>query len=276
MLNNNHFKMKRLFLLTFISLLLPTHSQAQCTFKNTAFKSGEFLSYNLYYNWKFIWVKAGIASMSTVQTHYEGKPAYRASLITRGNNKVDEMFVLRDTLLCYSSTDLAPLYYRKGAREGKRYYVDEIFYSYENGKCNVKQHSQHNDGTHTWQKHSYDDCIYDMINMFIRARSFDPTNWKKGYTVDFPIADGDSRKPAKIKYQGKTVVKADNGKKYRCLQLSYLELDDDKYKRIVDFYVTDDENHIPIRLDMFLRFGSAKAFLIGMKGERNPITSIVE
>lgn len=259
-------------------LWLPNISNAQCTFRNTAFKSGEFLTYNLYYNWKFIWVKAGLATMSTVESNYKGNPAFRCSLITRGNNKVDEMFVLRDTLLCYSSTEMAPLYYRKGAREGKRYYVDEIFYSYENGKCNVRQHSQHNDGTHTWQKHTYDDCIYDMLNMFIRARSFNPDSWNKGYTVDFPIADGDSRTPAKIKYRGKTNIKADNGKKYRCLQLSYLEYDkdDDKFKNIVDFYVTDDENHIPIRLDMFLRFGSAKAFLVNIKGERNPITSVVK
>lgn len=56
------------------------------------------------------------------------------------------------------------------------------------------------------------------------------------------------------------MIKADNGMKYRCLQLSYLELDDGKYKNIVDFYVSDDENHVPIRLDMFLKFGSAKAF----------------
>ena len=259
-------------------LWLPNISNAQCTFRNTAFKSGEFLTYNLYYNWKFIWVKAGLATMSTVESNYKGTPSYRCSLTTRGNNKVDEMFVLRDTLLCYSSTEMAPLYYRKGAREGKRYYVDEIFYSYDNGKCNVRQHSQHNDGTHTWQKNTYDDCIYDMLNMFIRARSFNPENWKKGYTVDFPIADGDSRKPAKIRYRGKTNIKADNGKKYRCLQLSYLEYekDDDKFKNIVDFYVTDDENHIPIRLDMFLRFGSAKAFLVNIKGERNPITSVVK
>ena len=55
-----------------------------------------------------------------------------------------------------------------------------------------------------------------------------------------------------------------------------MELEDVKYKKIVDFYVTDDENHIPVRLDMFLKFGSAKAFLIGMKGIRNPITSKVK
>jgi hypothetical protein len=55
-----------------------------------------------------------------------------------------------------------------------------------------------------------------------------------------------------------------------------MEQEDGKFKRIVDFYVTDDNNHIPVRLDMFLKFGSAKAFLVGMKGIRNPITSIIK
>ena len=191
-------------------------ASAQCSFRNTAFKSGEFLSYNLYYNWKFVWVKAGTASMYTVGSTYKGKPAYRSSLTTRGNNKVDNMFVLRDTLLCYSSTDLEPLYFRKGAREGKR------------------------------------------------------------YTVDFPSADGKETSPARLRFNGTTKIKADNGKKYRCAELSYLEYEDRKWKEIVRFYVTDDQNHIPIRLDMFLKFGSAKAFLTSMRGMRNPVTSLVK
>ncbi len=62
------------------------------------------------------------------------------------------------------------------------------------------------------------------------------------------------------------MVKADNGVKYNCLQLSYKELDNGKYKELVRFFVTDDDSHVPIRLDMSLKFGSAKAFLTGMKG----------
>jgi hypothetical protein len=266
---------KKLFTLFFLQALLLTSISAQCTYKNTAFKSGEFLSYNLYYNWQFVWVKAGSASMSTVQSHYAGKPAYRASILTRGNERVDEMFVLRDTLLCYSSLEMAPLYYRKGAREGKRYTVDEVFYNYDEGRCNVKQHRQYNDGTHKWLTNSYTDCIYDMMNMFLRARSFNPEGWSKGYVLNFPIADGNGRNPAQLRYRGKTVVKGDNGVKYRCLQLSYMELEKGKYKEIVRFYITDDNNHIPVRLDMFLRFGSAKAFIVNMRGIRNPLTSIV-
>ena len=44
----------------------------------------------------------------------------------------------------------------------------------------------------------------------------------------------------------------------------------------MDFFVTDDKNHVPVRLDMHLRFGSAKAFLTGMKGTKSPITSRVK
>ena len=251
-------------------------ASAQCTFKNTAFKGGEFLSYNLYYNWKFVWVKAGSASMYTVQSHYKGKDAYRASLTTRGNNKVDEMFVLRDTLLCYSTLDMAPLYFRKGAREGNRYTVDEVWYNYKNGGVALTQRRLNKDGSSKTINNFCEECVYDMLNIFLRARSFSPEGWKKGHVVNIPIADGNSIDPAQLRYRGKSTIKADNNKKYRCLELSYMEKENGKYKEIVRFYVTDDDNHIPVRLDMFLRFGSAKAFLTSMRGNRNPVDCIVK
>ena len=267
--------MKRLFTIALIALM-ALKAGAQCQYRNTAFKSGEFLTYNLYYNWKFVWVKAGTASMSTVQSQYRGYQAWRSSLTTRGNRRVDDLFVLRDTLLCYTSTKMEPLYFRKGAREGKRYTVDEVFYSYPDSRQHLRQHRQRNDGSHLWKQSVQDQCVYDMLSIFLRARSFDPTGWKKGNIVNFPIADGKNIDPARIVYRGKTTVKADNGLKYRCLQLSYMEKDDDKYTEIVRFYVTDDANHIPVRLDMFLKFGSAKAFLVTRKGAKSEVKAIVK
>jgi hypothetical protein len=258
-------------------LMLVAHTaSAQCTFHNDAFQSGEFLSYNLYYNWKFVWVKAGTASMYTVATKYKGKNAYRSSLITRGNKRVDDMFVLRDTLLCYSTYDMAPLYFRKGAREGKRYNVDEVYYSYPNGKCHVAMSRLHTDGKLDRSSRTSDSCIFDMLNIFMRARSFNPTSWKRGAVVNFPLVDGKDVVPAMVKYRGKSNIKADDGHTYRCLELSYIEKDDGKWKEISRFYVSDDSNHVPIRLDMYLRFGSAKAFLVGVKGLRNPTAARVK
>ena len=260
-------------LLAAVMLGMAGAAAAQCSYKNTAFKSGEFLSYNLYFNWKFVWVKVGTASMYVVQSKYGGQSAYRASLTTRGNSKMDKIFVMRDTLLCYSTLDLAPLYYRKGALEGKRYTVDEVWYKYPGGKCSITQSRLHKDGRRDKRNVTPGECVYDMMNMFLRARSFDPKNWKAGYVVDFRIADGNSLNPAKIKFLGRTTVEADNGVKYKCLELSYTEKDKGKWREIARFFVTDDANHVPVRLDMFLKFGSAKAFLTNMRGLRNNVTA---
>ena len=141
----------RKILLAMVLATAAMTANAQCGIENKAFKSGEYLSYDLYFNWKFVWVKVGSASMSTVQSRYKGQTAWRSSLTTRSNSKLDKVFTLRDTLLSYTTQDLAPLYFRKGAREGDRYYVDEIWYSYPKNTCHLKQHRIENSGEHVWK-----------------------------------------------------------------------------------------------------------------------------
>ena len=66
-------RMRKCLVTMTMLMILSVSASAQCAFKNTAFKGGETLRYNLYYNWKFVWVKAGSASMHTVASNYEGK-----------------------------------------------------------------------------------------------------------------------------------------------------------------------------------------------------------
>ena len=54
------------------------------------------------------------------------------------------------------------------------------------------------------------------------------------------------------------------------------ESEKEKEKEIITFYITDDANHIPVRLDMFLKFGTAKAYLKNYQGLRNSMTSVIE
>lgn len=252
-------------LLCLLVVTAPTAS-AQCTTKNTAFSGYEGINYNLYFNWQFVWIKAGTASMVTQPIMYYGKKAYRSSLVTKSSSRVDKYFMMRDTIMAYFSTELAPIYYRKGAREGKRYYVDEVWYTYPDGKCKTTLKHLHSDGTHDRQERTYNHCVSDMLNSFQRVRNYDASKWKVGHAEKIYIAGGSELTKAQLVYKGKKTIKADNGVKYPCLILSYQELDDKKYKEIVRFFVTDDKRHIPVRLDLNLRFGSAKAFLSSIKG----------
>ncbi len=244
-----------------LMLMIPHAAQAQCTYENRAQIGNETINYTLYFNWKFIWLKVGTATMVTKTQKYQGQDAYFTRLVTRTSEKYDEYFRMRDTLISYYSPQLTPLYYRKGAFEGKRYYVDEMWYSYPKGKCQVKiRHYNSKSGVKT-RTSTYADCVSDMLHSFQRFRNLSSEGWQKGKAIYIDIAGGRDVVKAKLVYKGTETVKADNGKKYKCLVISYQEKEDGKDKEIVRFFVTNDARHVPIRLDLHLKFGTAKAFL---------------
>ena len=257
--------------------MMSRPAKAQCTAQNTAFQSGEHEIYDLYFNWKFVWVKAGLASLTTNATTYHSQPAYRINLLALGSKRADFFFKMRDTLTCVIGEKLEPRYFRKGAEEGKRYTVDEAWFSYKDGLCLVNQKRTYRDGAFNESEDSDSRCIYDMLSILAQARSYDPADYKVGDKIKFPMATGRKVEEQTLIYRGKENVKAENGVTYRCLIFSLVEYDKKgKEKEVITFFVTDDLNHLPVRLDLFLNFGSAKAFLNNVTGNRHPLTSIVK
>ena len=267
--------MKRLIFI-WLACSLAMNAHAQCSAKNEAILPGEHLTYELKFNWKFIWVSAGKAQMNLDAMTYQGKPCYKTELLSVSNKKVDLFFKMRDTLTCITTDRLEPLYFRKGAEEGSKYTVDEVHFSYQGNKCIVDQWRKRSDRKAIVSKDTLDECVYDMLSILLQARSFDPTSYKKGDKIFFPMATGKKVEEQTLIYRGKEVFEAENGVKYRCLVFSLVEYEKNKEKEVITFYVTDDKNHLPVRLDLYLNFGSAKAFLETVEGNRHPLTSIIK
>ncbi len=258
-----------------LGAMMPVH--AQCTVNNEAFQSGEHVMYDLYFNWKFIWKKVGLASLATNTATYRSRPAYRFDLLSVGSKKTDFFFKMRDTLTCYVSDKLEPLYFRKAAEEGKRYTVDEAWFSYKDGMSSVKQRRIWHNPVREPQEMEYSDsrCIFDMLSILAQARSYDPKDYKVGEKILFPMATGRRVEEQTLIYRGKQEIEANNDTVYRCLVFSFVEYNKGKEKEVITFFVSDDKNHLPIRLDMYLNFGSAKAYLKSVKGNRYPMASVV-
>ena len=251
-------------------ITLGATAHAQCGMRNTAFKAGENLSYNLYFNWNFLWYKVGTASLSINDTRYKGQEAYKCRLVTKSNEKLDKHFIMRDTLVSCITKDLLPLYYRKGSKEGKRYTVDEVWYSYNGNNSKIKMRRLNNDKTVSHNEVNSQRCVFDMLSLFLRSRSLNVEGWSNGHKENAEVASGRDISKGQLILKGKETVKADNGQRYRCLRLEYSEWNNKKkkFEKLATFFVTDDNNHIPVRLDFSLRFGSAKAYLTSMKGNK--------
>ena len=263
-------------LFTFLLLSLPLiASHAQCPRENTAFKPGESLTYDLYFHWKFVWVKCGAAYYTMKSATYKGQTALRNDLLFTSNKRCDAVFTMRDTLISYITPQLVPLYFRKGSLEGKNYTVDEVWYTYPGGKSHVKQHYLSRHGHHSEHHHESDECNYDMLSILSLARNWSvaatgknasgspsPLRGKVGERVFFPMATGKKVEAQTLVYRGKKDWKANDGKTYHCLVFSLLDYEETKKdKEMLRFYVTDDQRHLPVRIDFYLKFGTAKAYL---------------
>ncbi len=244
----------------------------------SAFQSGEVLYYNFYFNWKFVWVKAGSATWSVTRTFHDGADAYRSRLLLRTSTEADKYFMLRDTLTSVVSIDkLRPLHYLKSDLEGSSHRRREVWYSYPGNKCRVKQQYIHKNGEVTDKDETMAAQVYDMLSIILNARTFDISSWKAGKRINIPVTDGRGVKDHTIIYRGKENVKMkDSETTYRCIKLSLMETTDGKENEIDTFLATDDANHLPVRLDLNLRFGTAKAYLAGSKGLKNPVRARVK
>jgi hypothetical protein len=265
-------------LLAVVALFVsPAFAQeTSCAVTNKAFKSGEKITYELYFNWKFVWVKAGVATLATNATTYNGTHGYRTDLLSVSSKRVDMFFKMRDTLTSIVTQKLEPLYFRKGAEEGKRYTVDEAWYKYNGSKVDVEQKRTYQDGTFKETSYSDKRCVFDMLSILAQARSWDPTNYTVGQKFNFPMTTGKKVEEETLIYRGKKNIEADDGNTYRCLVFSFVEYQKKKEKEVITFFVTDDDNHLPVRLDMYLNIGSAKAFLKRAENNRYPLSSIVK
>jgi hypothetical protein len=115
-----------------------------------------------------------------------------------------------------------------------------------------------------------------MLSILAQARSWSGTGYTVGQKINFPMTTGRRVEEQTLIYRGKKNIEADDNNTYRCLVFSFVEYVKGKEKEVITFFVSDDDNHLPIRLDMYLNFGSAKAFMKKVENNRYPLTSLVK
>lgn len=261
------------FLLFMMFFIDGTLCNAQAEIKTSpAFKAGETLDCNLYFNWKFVWVRAGNASLMIRDTLYNGEKAMSMSLLSTTNRRADAFFKMRDTLTTVFTEDMRPLYYKKASEEGKHYYLNQVWYDYSGDSIVIRQSFRRNKEELKVRTDVRDTPVYDMMSLLAYARTIDFSSLKKGERLSYSVATGKRIEKQHLIYRGKTVMTGEKGLKYNCFIVSLVEYDKKgKERSIVNFYVTDDKNKMPVLLDLTLNFGSAKAKLSGYKGLLYPV-----
>ena len=272
--------MKKLMILTTLLLALSTiEGNAQCKVTNNYFQAGEELTYDLYVKFA-ITVKAGTSSLKTVSTKYNGKDAYKMSLIANSSGLANSIYSLDDTLSTYTTKDLTPLAFQKLAHEKGDFTNENMTYTYgSGGNVTVKTKRVKNGELKFDETINASSCVYDMVSVVFYARTLDYSSMKKGDEKRVDFVSGKKKSYMIIEHQGIENIKANDGKTYSCIKL-VLSLSANVNKNAFEdrteamkVYITNDNNRIPVRLDSKLKRGSTRAMLKGYKGTKHAVSA---
>lgn len=263
--------MKKIFFIL-LALALPyCNAQSQCKLNNSYFKEGETLTYDLYYKYGMIYTKAGHSSLTVTAEKYNGQEAYRMALQARSSGAAKTFFALSDTMISYTTKDVAPLAYTKKAHEGKDHTVENATYKYSGGNTHIQSSRVKNGNMRYDTTLVANSCIYDMLSIVYYARTLDYSNMEKGDKVTVSFLSGRKLLQMEIQYQGLDKVKANDDNRYNCIKL-VLTINNPAFEdkdEAMKVYLTDDFNRVPVRIDSKLKVGSTRVVMNKYEGLRN-------
>lgn len=238
-----------------------------CGLRNYAFQDGESISFNIFYSVIGIYVNAGAATFTVQNQKLNNKPIYHIIGEGTSNSSYDWIFKVRDKYESFVDTaTLQPLKFLRDVDEGG-YKINE----------SVTFNQQANTATSAKGTLKVPNCIQDVLSAIYYARNIDFNKYQIEDKIPFSMYLDHEVYNLYIKYLGKEIIKTKYGK-FNAIKFKPLLVKGTLFSggEKMTVWVSDDPNHIPLRIESPIVVGSVKVDMMGYKNLRHPLTSLIK
>jgi hypothetical protein len=235
-----------------------------CGIRNTAFLPNEILTYNVFYSVIGLYVNAGTATFTTTLEKLNNTPVYHAVGEGHSNSNYDWIFKVRDRYESYfDTTHLQPLKFIRNVDEGGYKKTENVTFDQQNNIANT-----------TKGVFKIPNCIQDVLSAVYYARNIDYNKYKVEDKIPFDMFLDNQVYNLYIRYLGKEVVKTRYGK-FNAVKFSPLLVKGTIFEggEKMTVWVSDDPNHIPLRIESPIVIGSIKVDMMQYRNLRYPLSS---
>lgn len=262
-------RLKRIFLYVCL-LALPRLSFAQndfCSVKNTSFKDGEKLTFRVYYNMGFVWINAGNAHFTTNIEDMDGRKVYHIVGDGKTAKSYEWFYKVRDRYETYIDKEtMLPQRFVRNVNEGGYKINQDVFFNHKRGTALSDK-----------KIYNIEKCTQDVLSAIYYARNIDYRKYNPGDKIPFTMFLDNKLYSLYIKYAGKERIKTKMGT-YNAIKIVPLLIEGTIFKggERMTVWVSDDQNHLPLRIDSPILVGSIKVDLIAYDNLRNPFSAMLE
>ena len=257
--------------LSFVCLLaLSFTAPAQndfCGIKNISFKDGEHLTFRVYYNMLNIWVPAGDAIFTTKLEKLNGRDVYHIAGDGRTLKSYEWFYKVRDLYETYLDAEtMLPAKFVRNVNEGGFKFNNLVTFDRAKGKA-----------TSTNGVFDVPKCVQDVLSTIYYARNIDYNKYKPGDKIPFSMFLDDKVYNLYIRYLGKERITTHYGI-FNTIKIAPLLIEGTIFKggdKMV-VWVSDDNDHIPVRVESPILIGNITVDMLTAQNLRNPLTSLVK
>ena len=239
-----------------------------CSMENENFLIGEKLTYTIYYNWGYLWIAAGTV---TFEVRSDGGQ-YHYVCHGRTFDKYDSFFKVRDYFESkVDTTSLLPTHFKREVEEGDYIRFDSI--AFNQNDYSVKEYIGKTREVAGERNFTLEHCSHDLLSIVYFLRNIDTEVLSPGdqlpmdvffdkelFNLNLKYKEYDEKK--KIKELGKYPVKV--------FQPTLVTGNVFTEEAVMNIYISDDGNNIPLLIESPVSVGSVKAVLSSYEGLKYP------
>lgn len=260
----------KLIILPLVALMAFTTQaetpQDACGIRNTAFKAGEKVSFTVYYAVAGIYVNAGTATFTNTLETMNNKPVYHIVGEGNTNSSYDFLYKVRDRYETYMDTsNLQPLKFIRNVNEGGHKIYQNVTFS------KTANTALTSDGLFKVPV-----CVQDVVSAVFYARNIDFSKLRVNDKIAFSMFLDNEVNEMYIRYLGRETIKTKFGKfnaiKFKPLLIKGTVFDGGEKMTV---WVTDDDNHIPVRIESPIVVGKVKIDMMSYENLRHPMDALI-
>ncbi|WP_423738473.1 DUF3108 domain-containing protein [Christiangramia lutea] len=257
--------MKKLFAITIVCFIT---SSAQL-FSQQAFQSGEWFKFRIHYGM----FNASYATLEVTDSQLNDKPVYHVQGRGRSTGLLSLFFKVDDDYQTYIDKRTGkPYKFIRKINEGGYTKDLEIDFDHRDNEAHVL-----NRKTNTRKTYSVPTNVHDMLSSFYYIRNqIDRDDLKPGEEMRLNMFLDDENVDFKLVFLGREVIRTKFGKvatlKFRPYVLAGRVF---KEKESLTFWISDDKNKIPVKIEADLAVGSLDADLEAYKGLKHQFSILI-
>jgi hypothetical protein len=248
------------FLYAHVSFSAPEAADDYRTIANTAFTTGEKLTFDINYGF----VTAGEAIMSINGYKYlNGRKTFEINTYASSTETFDKVFKVRDKYSTFLDVEgIFPHRFEQRVREGKYSKDYQAFFDHE------EKTAAASDG----KKHKIPQYVHDILSAFYYVRTIDLSKYRKGQKIQLQNFYNGKVHPLDVLVLGRQKIEVDAGK-FDCIVLEPLVVEGGLFKNegSIKIWMTNDANKIPVKMSTEVVVGNIDVVLTKYEGVKNPL-----